>query len=94
MKIIISLAISLVINLILMYINYKNYKESNYLKWSYKMPGGECMIEFGFGLMVVHKYSMRKDGENTHRILFEPITFIIHILLTGIIFFALIYKLV
>ena len=76
-----------------MYINYKAYKESNYLKWSYKMPGGECMIEFGFGLLVVHKYAMRKDAQNSHRLIFEPITFFLQLFLIGILIYLIPFKL-
>ena len=87
--IIISLALSLIFNLVGMYINYKTFKETDRLKWSYKMPGGECMVEIGFGLLAVHKYAMRQDGQNSHRVRFAPITFFLQLLILGIVIYLI-----
>ena len=88
-NILISLGVSLAVNLIGMYINYRAYADNHYLLWSYKMPGGECMAEFGFGWHVFHTYTMLPDGTNSHSLRFSPL-----ILLIGVVAGALIIYLV
>lgn len=89
-QILIALGVSLIIHLIGAYVNYESFKETKYLKWSYKMHGGECLIEFGFGFGVLHKYSMRQEGKDTANIYFEPITLFISFIVLSSILYGLI----
>ena len=84
---ILALILSVVINLVGMYVNYKSFEETKYLKLAYKMYGGECLIEFGFGLRVLHKYSMRKDQPSTATLHFAPITLFVSVFLLYLIFY-------
>lgn len=58
-NIILSLIISLGINLIGMLINFIAFKNTGYIPLAIKMPGGECLLELGFGLRAFHTYAMR-----------------------------------
>jgi len=79
-KKLIALITSLAINLVLLFINYHSYIESNYLKFSYRMYGGEIMIEYGFGWRVVHIYAMSMEDTNTHSLHFSPLSLLLTIL--------------
>ncbi|MCR4949934.1 MAG: hypothetical protein K6A40_01280 [Solobacterium sp.] len=82
----ISAAAALCLTLRGMLINYRAYQSGNYLKWSFKMHGGECTLERGFGLSVFHVYPMTMDGTSTHSLSLDPISFLLSIaILTALI---------
>lgn len=81
-KAVIALAAAIVINLAGTYINYRSFIDTNYLKLSFKIYGGEFMGEFGFWLRASHHYAMSSDGRNSHSITFSPISFIVFTLIT------------
>ena len=85
-KVLISAGIALVITLAGLYINYRFYLENRHLRWSLKNHGGEITIESGFGLRAVHIYGMTPDQATTHKLVFDPLNFILCLLaLTAII---------
>ncbi|MBQ7502454.1 hypothetical protein IJT93_07035 [bacterium] len=87
-NILISLAASLGINLLGMYINYRCFLQRNYLKWSFKVMGGECMSETGFGLSVFHTYGMSPEETDGHNLSFSPVNFIIFTAFTALLIYG------
>lgn len=83
-----SAAISLLIVLIGLFINYRSYQERNHLKYSHKFHGGEITIEYGFGLEAVHIYTMEPGGHDSHRLRFSPISFLLYFAGITLIVFA------
>ena len=91
-----SLIISLIINIVLMIINYIYYLNNKHLLFGFKMYGGECLNENGFGLNVFHTYAMRPGQSDTVKINFTLTGFIVFLLLTTLIIYLIqliIYKL-
>lgn len=85
-NIILSLLISLGINLVGMLINFITFKNTNHMPLAIKMPGGECLLEIGFGLRAFHTYAMRMGDSDRVSFTFAPITLIIQlIVIAGII---------
>ncbi len=87
-KLAIAFAAALLINLAGMYINYRSFVNTNYLKWSFKIHGGEFTGEFGFGLRVNHYYAMTSNGSDSHSIIFSPISFILFMLAAFAVLYA------
>lgn len=67
-KLIIAGLVSLLITLTGMYINYRSYIDTDYLKLSLKMHGGEITVENGFGLIVSHIYPMTENASASHNL--------------------------
>ena len=89
-RVLVSAAIALVITLAGLYINYRCYLEHQHLRWSLKQHGGEITIENGFGLRAVHVYGMTADQAATHKLVFDPLNFILcHVAVTAVIFLIL-----
>ncbi|MBR4461098.1 MAG: hypothetical protein IKS51_00725 [Erysipelotrichaceae bacterium] len=88
-KICLSAAISLLIVLIGMFINYRAYQEDHYLKYSFKNHGGEITIEHGFGLQAVHIYTMEMGGHDSHRLRFDVISFLLFLAGTALIVYVI-----
>ena len=68
---IISLVIALVLCAAGCYINYREYNDRHYLKWSVKHHGGEITIEHGFGWRSVHIYGMSPEDHDSHKLEFS-----------------------
>ena len=80
-KIITAAIISLTVNLILMFINYRSYLETNYLKFAHRIHGGEITVEFGFGWEAVHIYAMSTEETSSHALRFNLLSLLIALLL-------------
>ncbi len=76
-KLIISASIALILTLAGLFINYLNYINTTHLLLAIKEWGGEITIEYGFGLMMVHIFTMEMNGHDTISLRFDPISFII-----------------
>ena len=87
-RIYVSIAVSLLIVLAGMFVNYRFYQEDHHLKYSIRMHGGEITIEHGFGLEAVHIYAMEPGGQNSHRLRFDPIGFLLYFAVIAVIVFA------
>ncbi len=70
-KILTASLISFLILLTGTFINYRAYQEDHHLKYSIKHHGGEITIEHGFGLRVVHIYTMEMNGYDSHSLRFD-----------------------
>ena len=57
--------------------NYLSFKDRNWLALAYTMFGGEITVQFGFGLRMVHIYSMRPEGHDSIRLSFDVFSFVI-----------------
>ena len=88
----IALAVSVILNLLCVYINYQSYHETNYLKWSYRNHGGEITIEFSPGWRAVHIYSMRSSDKDSHSLAFSPISLFISVLSLMLVGWAVLAK--
>ena len=86
---VIAALIALVITLAGMYINYRSFLDTQYLRWSLKMHGGEITVENGFGLRVSHIYAMTPEASNSHSLSFSPAGFLIMFLLIAAAVFLL-----
>ena len=89
-NIILSLIISSVINLVGMLINFISFNNSGHMPLAIKIPGGECLLELGFGLRAFHTYAMRMGDSDSVSFSFAPITLIVQILLIALIVFIII----
>ena len=89
-NIILSLIISLAINIIGMTINFFVFKSTNHMPLAIKIPGGECLLEVGFGLRAFHTYAMRVGDSDSVSFTFAPFTFIIQLIVIAIIVFLII----
>lgn len=87
-RIYVSIAVSLLIVLAGMFVNYRSYQEDHHLKYSIRMHGGEITIEHGFGLEAVHIYAMEPGGHDSHRLRFDPIGFLLYFAVIAVIVFA------
>ncbi len=90
-NVIISLVVSVFINLVGMLINYLSFVKRNYLMFSIKMPGGECMNENGFGLNVFHTYAMLPEDHDRHKLTFSILGLILSVLAIGFIVYVLLF---
>ncbi len=88
-KIYLSIAVSLFLMLIGMFVNFRSYQADHHLIFSIKNHGGEITIEHGFGLEAVHIYAMEPGGQNSHRLRFDPIGFLLYFAVIAVIVFAL-----
>ena len=87
-KIYLSIAVSLFLVLIGMFVNFRSYQADHHLIFSIKNHGGEITIEHGFGLEAVHIYAMEPGGQNSHRLRFDPIGFLLYFAVIAVIVFA------
>lgn len=85
-KILIAFLISLVPTFLGLWVNYAHFQKTGHLLLAVKMWGGECLDERGFGLDVFHTYGMTPDQADTAKISFDPISF----LLTVVLFTAIV----
>ncbi|MBQ9886677.1 MAG: hypothetical protein IJM37_07460 [Lachnospiraceae bacterium] len=90
-KLPVSIIISCVITAIGMLVNYIEYTNTNYLKWAFRMPGGECLNENGFGLNVFHTYAMSLEDTNSHHLTFSIISLILSIVVFAAVIFLLLF---
>ena len=72
-NLIVAFAASLAVCLVSMAINYRAYRETNYLEWSYRSHGGEITIEFAPGWHAVHIYAMSPEERDSHKLSFSPL---------------------
>ena len=87
MKLFNAFLISLGITLAVMAVNYVYYLNNKWLLLCLTMHGGEITVQFGFGLVLSHIFAMRPEDHDSIRLRFEPISFVLTILvLTAIIY--------
>ena len=86
----IALILSLAINLVGMYVNYRNFVSENYLLWAFRSHGGEITVEAGFGLRAVHIYPMLPNEKATHSLSFGVLNFAVFLLGIALIIYCLI----
>ncbi|MDO4191804.1 MAG: hypothetical protein Q4D24_00755 [Erysipelotrichaceae bacterium] len=84
-KLIVSAAVSLILTLTGLFVNYMYYQNNKSLLLAYRMYGGEITAEKGFGLSVTHIYAMTPDGRDSLSCRFDPIGFILTFLLLTLI---------
>lgn len=78
---------ALILILLIMAVNYLNYRENDHLLIGHKVHGGEITIEYSPGLRVVHIYAMMEGDGGSKRISFDIVSFIISfVVFTGLIF--------
>lgn len=80
-----ALLVSLVVNLCGMLANYLAFNNTNYLWLSFKMWGGECMSESGFGLRVFHVYGMTPDQATSHSLSFDPVNLVVQVVVVAVV---------
>lgn len=84
-RIIVSGAISLVLNLFGMLVNYLSYRSSGWLLLKTEGWGGEITIEYGYGgLRVVHIFAMMEGESGSVNLTFDPVLFLISLLGTWV----------
>lgn len=74
---IISLVLALIVCTVGCAVNYREYADRHYLKWSIKNHGGEITIEHGFGWRSVHIYGMSPEDSDSHKVTFSPISLVL-----------------
>lgn len=84
-KLIVSAAVSLILTLTGLFVNYMYYQKNQHLLLAYRMYGGEITAEKGFGLSVTHIYAMTPDGRDSLTCRFDPVGFILTFLLLTLI---------
>lgn len=82
--------ISLIINIVGMFINYQSYLTNKHLLLSFKRHGGEITYENGFGISVIHKYAMNMNQSDTHTMRFSLIGLIVSLVVVFMITYLLI----
>ena len=91
-RLLISALASLAINLFALVVNWRAFLETQYLRWSYKIYGGEVMREVAFGLSAVHHYSMTPLGEgDSHALSFSLLGTVALLLLWGAVIYGVLY---
>ena len=76
----VAFAVSLLLCLASMYVNYQSYQETHYLAWSYRIHGGEITMEFAPGWHAVHIYAMRPEEHDSHKLAFSPVVLAVSLL--------------
>lgn len=90
-RILISLLCSLCLTLIGAWVNYNHYLNTRHLLLAKKTWGGECMNENGFGINVFHTYGMTPDQVGTDSLRFDPISFLITLLLIAAVIYLILF---
>ena len=88
-KVLLSLIISLVINLAGGLINYIYYRFNRHLLLCFRYFGGEITVESGFGVVFRHIYAMSMEGKDSLSIYFEPLLFAVWVLAIALIIFLI-----
>ena len=73
-RLIVSAAVSLVLNAAAFTVDYAAWLRQNRLPLALRMHGGEITVETGFGLRGTHIYGMTPDQVTTHNAAFDPIS--------------------
>ncbi len=84
-KLIMSAAVSFVMTLTGLIINYLYYQKNGFLLLAYRVYGGEITRESGFGLTFTHIYAMTSDGRDSLSLRFNVFNFILTFLLLTLI---------
>ena len=87
-KYLISLIVSLCLTCAGMYINYQNYVRYGLLKWAKNIYGGEITAQYGFGWKTVVIYGMTPEEATTRNLSFDPVGFIVTVLIFTLILLA------
>ena len=74
--------------LLVNYIHYRNYSR---MLLAFRVYGGEITMERGFGLKVVKIYAMTPEQSSTMRFSFDPLTFVLSVILLSIVAYAVIF---
>ena len=88
-----AFAAALVVCLASMYVNYRAYQERHYLEWSYRSHGGEITIEFAPGWHSVHIYAMSAEDQDSHKLVFSPVSLTVTLLALTLVGWAVLAKL-
>ncbi|MBQ9425594.1 MAG: hypothetical protein IJU42_06590 [Erysipelotrichaceae bacterium] len=86
---VISLVSGLVLTLAGMLWNYLSYREDKWLRLAYNMFGGEITIQSGFGLRLVHIYSMRPEKGDSISLRFDPISFLVCLIVLSFLVYVI-----
>lgn len=86
---VLALAVSLIINGIVQFINYRSFAENNHLKICHRMHGGEITIENGFGYFARHIYGMSIEDKTTHSLVFSWPLFLISVLIVAVLIYVI-----
>ena len=70
--------------------NYLYYQKNHTLLLARRMFGGEITVETGFGLKMIHIYGMTPLDSGSVSLRFDPLSFIISILIFTILIFIII----
>ena len=87
-KIIAALGGSLAINLLTLYINWRAFLDTRYLKWSYRSFGGEITIENAFALRAVHTYGMILGATDSHSLHFSLLNALLFLAAWGLVIYV------
>lgn len=90
-KLLIASLISLATTLLGLWVNYSHYQKTGHLLLAIKMWGGECLDERGFGLDVFHTYGMTPDQADTVKISFDPIGFVLTLVLIALLVYVILF---
>ena len=73
----IGLLISLLIDGLGTFLNYRHFLHTKNLLLSLKVHGGEVTLEFGFGMIATHVYAMLMNGREADSVRFNVICFLV-----------------
>ena len=88
-RFLISLAIGAVLTLLGSAAEYICWLSRPYLLFAWNIPGGECLMQYAFGLRAFHTYAMTPDHADTHSLRFTPFGFLVCTLLFALIVFLI-----
>ncbi len=90
-KLMVSFLLSLVINAVLMGVNYISYQNTKYLKYAFDVHGGEITIQYASGLRATHIYGMTADAGTTHSLNISWISLITYMFICTVVIFLILY---
>ena len=90
-KALLSLIISLAVNLAGAMINYLYYLKNRSMLLCFRGFGGEITIESGFGLIASHIYAMEPGQSDSYHIRFEPLQFVMWLIIIALIIFLILF---
>lgn len=89
-----SLGISAIISLLVCTagcaVNYLSFQKTGHFPLAYRIYGGECMNEVGFGLSAFHTYAMEINGTDSVHLGFSLYNFMIWWLVIALVIFRII----
>ena len=80
-----SVLVSIVLNALVMTVNWFHYRTYKTLWLAHRVYGGEITEEISPGWNAVHIYAMTPEGTTSHALHFAPLTLVISIAICAII---------